>query len=91
MRDAIMLALHRTDEIDGETIKRIYRVADQLVLKACTGDVPAIKEVIDRVDGRAHQSVSLDGAVEVNTTTATDRDRAKAVAALVAKARKGVA
>lgn len=61
MRDALVLALHReADGLDGRPTKRLYIIADQLVRKACEGDVPAIKEVMDRVDGKAHQSVDLD-------------------------------
>lgn len=69
MRDAIMLALHRTKEVDGETRKKVQVVADKLVDKACDGDVVAIKEVIDRIDGKAPVGVDLtnhlSGAVEL--------------------------
>ena len=56
MRDALIVALHRECEAaDGKKTKRLYQVAEQLVLKAASGDVPAIKEVFDRVDGKSVQ------------------------------------
>jgi hypothetical protein len=43
---------------DGET--RLRRVVDQLLQKAESGDLDAIKIVLDRLEGRPRQSVSLD-------------------------------
>jgi hypothetical protein len=37
--------------------KALRRVADALISKALTGDVAAIKEVADRLDGRVPQAV----------------------------------
>ena len=89
MRDALMLALHReAEDANGHPTKKLNLLADKLIDKALTGDVPAIKEVIDRVDGKAPQSVTLDGELDVTETLITDRDRAKAMAALLVKARK---
>ena len=36
---------------------KLRRVADALVDKAMTGDVPAIKEIADRLDGKVPQAV----------------------------------
>lgn len=36
---------------------KLRKVADALVDKAMTGDVPAIKEIADRLDGKVPQSV----------------------------------
>ncbi len=36
---------------------RLRAVADALVEKAITGDVPAIKEIADRIDGKVPQAV----------------------------------
>ena len=58
MRDAIMVALKR--EAAGGKTKKLYLVADALVDKALSGDVAAIKEVCDRVDGKAPQSLDVD-------------------------------
>jgi hypothetical protein len=43
---------------DGET--RLRRVVNQLLSKAEGGDLDAIKIVLDRLEGRPRQSVSLD-------------------------------
>ena len=61
MKDALILALNRAAE--GDDQKQINRVAAMLVEKAAGGDVQAIKEVFDRVDGKAHQSIDLDATV----------------------------
>lgn len=59
LREALMLALNRTDEdpTTGKHIKRLHRIANQLSLKAAEGDIPAIKEVWDRVEGKATQPI----------------------------------
>lgn len=36
---------------------KLRKVADALVEKAMTGDVPAIKEIADRLDGKVPQAV----------------------------------
>lgn len=59
--DALMLALNREIEKDGVLTKRINVIADQVVLKACEGDVSAFKEVRDTVDGRPLQAVEHSG------------------------------
>jgi hypothetical protein len=41
---------------------RLKRIAEQLVKKAEEGEPWAIKELIDRVDGKAHQAVALENA-----------------------------
>jgi hypothetical protein len=51
MRDALLLSLHRLAE-DGVRTKRLQCVADRLVGMAMAGDLAAIREIFDRVDGR---------------------------------------
>jgi hypothetical protein len=41
---------------------RLRQIAEQLVKKAEEGEPWAIKELIDRVDGKAHQAVALENA-----------------------------
>lgn len=41
----------------GRKDNRLRAAADALMLKAMTGDVPAIKEVADRLDGKVPQAV----------------------------------
>jgi hypothetical protein len=47
-KDALRKAVARTD---GD-VRRLDKIAIALVAKACLGDVHAIKEIADRLDGR---------------------------------------
>jgi hypothetical protein len=51
----LIAALNEIDPKDG--ITKLRKVVDQLVEKAIGGDISAIKEVIDRVDGRVPQGI----------------------------------
>lgn len=55
--DALRLAIMRTK---GDKIQ-LARVAEALVRKAARGDIAAIKEIADRLDGKAVQAVNLGG------------------------------
>lgn len=44
-------------EAHGEGGTRLRAVADALVVKAMDGDVPAIREIADRLDGKVAQAV----------------------------------
>ena len=48
-------------EAHAEGGTRLRAVADALVLKAIAGDVPAIREIGDRLDGKVMQQVDLSG------------------------------
>lgn len=53
MRDALLLELNQeVKQAGGKITKRLRVVARKLVDRAEQGDVPAIKEIFDRVDGR---------------------------------------
>jgi hypothetical protein len=53
IRHALIVALHRQRESeDGRRSQKLRLIADQLVDKAVEGDMQAIKEILDRVDGR---------------------------------------
>ena len=54
MRDALLIALNR-EAAKGQKTKRLQSVAEAIVIKALEGDVPAIKEIFDRVDGKVPQ------------------------------------
>ena len=61
MRDAIILALKREAEgANGEKTKKLYQIADKLVELAIGGDMQAIKEINDRSDGKAPQTIGGD-------------------------------
>lgn len=56
-----MLALHReVDDPNGGKTKKLNLVATKLVDLAIQGDVQAIKEINDRVDGKVTQPIGGD-------------------------------
>ena len=61
MRDALMLALNREARgADGTPTKKLHLIAEKLVDLAVDGDIQAIKEIADRVDGKATQPIAED-------------------------------
>ena len=66
-RDAIMRAIKR-EEIDaasGERTKRLEMLADKLVERALDGDMAALKEIGDRIDGKTIQPIAADTTSEI--------------------------
>ena len=61
MRDALLLELHDEAQDDfGQAVRKLRLVARQLVNAALQGDIAAIKEINDRVDGKAPQTIMGD-------------------------------
>ncbi len=56
-RDALMVAVHRAAET-GKPTKKLAKLAEKCVEMALGGDMAAIKEIGDRLDGRAVQAVT---------------------------------
>ena len=58
-----------------------------LIAKARSGDIPAIKEFADRLDGKVPQSTEITGADggPIQTEDMTDIERARRVAFMLAK------
>ena len=56
-RNAVHLAVKRY--VDGSDVKALTRLAEKLVEKGMSGDIAALKEIGDRLDGRPKQSVDL--------------------------------
>ena len=54
---ANMLNIAIKEAIEGSDKTKLRRVADALVDKAMGGDVQAIKEIADRLDGKVPQGV----------------------------------
>jgi hypothetical protein len=57
-RDALMLALEREVEHEGKMTRRIVQIAEALARKAADGDVPAAKEIFERVDGKVPTAIA---------------------------------
>jgi len=63
MRQALVVALHRhLENDDGRRNQKLRLIADKLVDKAVEGDMHAIKELLDRVDGKPGGSTTVDEA-----------------------------
>jgi Recombination endonuclease VII len=61
MRQALVVALHRhLESDDGRRNQKLRLIADKLVDKAVEGDMQAIKELLDRVDGKPGASTTAD-------------------------------
>ncbi len=85
MRDAISLALNRTEVVGGEHVKRVYLVGEKLVRLAISGDMAAIREINERIDGKVAQAI-VGSDDHPPIMVASMRDRAKALAALLSRA-----
>jgi ribosomal protein L18E len=59
LSNAIRKKLTEIDETDPQRRTYAEILVEQLVMKAKTGDVQALKEIADRTEGKARQSVSL--------------------------------
>ena len=71
--EALMLAVKRSTE-KGKKTKRLAVLADTCVKKGLAGDMQAIKEIGDRLDGKAAQSIEANLSGEVFFTTRVKRD-----------------
>jgi hypothetical protein len=60
-RDAISLAVHRVCAGDESGRKNLAVLAEKLVNKAMEGDVSALKEIGDRMDGKPTQMTEVSG------------------------------
>ena len=74
-RNAVTIAVHELREADGEgkarKVRALRLLARKLVSKALGGDVAAMKEIGDRLDGKAVQGVEVDGTVTVTSIERT--------------------
>lgn len=63
-REAIIRAIKRREQDDPQALERL---ADSLIRKVEEGDVPAIKEFGDRVDGKVAQAIVGDDGEDAIT------------------------
>jgi hypothetical protein len=80
IRDALMLAAKRVHEGDPEGRIKLNVAAYNIMELAVNGDLQAFKEVADRIDGRAPQSVDVTTRHEQPVTEWTDHDLARIIA-----------
>ncbi len=57
MRDALLHALQQEVAVDGCIMSKMQAIARQLVAMALVGDMRAIKEIFDRIDGKARPAM----------------------------------
>lgn len=57
--EAVRLAVYREEKTDEGKRKRLNIIADKLTRMAMDGDMQAIKEIGDRLDGRPAQSMDM--------------------------------
>ena len=76
-RDALMVAIKRTDS-EGRVM--LAKIAQKVVEAACEGDMAAIKEIGDRIDGKAPQSLDVTTRHEQPVTEWTDADLERVIA-----------
>ena len=90
-----MLAASRVHEDDPQGRKKLAVAAAKVVEMAVEGDLAAFKEIADRIDGKAPQSVDVTTRHEQPITEWTDADLERVIAersaggARVAKASEG--
>lgn len=66
IRDALILELNRmTEDDDKKKIKKVNRIVAKLVIAGMDGKIDAIKEIFDRVEGKAAQSIGLGQAEDL--------------------------
>jgi hypothetical protein len=64
-RDALRAEVNETiANSDGVPIKKLRAIAMVVVNKALGGDMLAVREIADRIDGKAQQPVSVGGEAE---------------------------
>lgn len=67
IKEAAMKEIELMEKSTGKKITKTLNqiIADKLVEKARMGDIQAIKEYGDRTDGKAHQSINLEGDLSI--------------------------
>lgn len=66
--DALNRALKQRDYGEENAGKTLRNIADALIAKAEEGEPWAVKEVIDRLDGKAKQDMDITAEVDANVT-----------------------
>lgn len=69
--EALDRALHRESAGKGSP-RWLEVIADRCVAAAAAGEIAAIKEVGDRIDGKPHQSIDTTGELDVKITNTKD-------------------
>lgn len=87
-RDAIRLAVNREVGEGKEKQKLLNVLASKLVRIGVEGDVSAIKEIGDRLDGKSSQPLTGDPDNPIAVADVSDTEAARRIAALLTSATK---
>ena len=82
IREALMLAANRVHEGDPDGRKKLNIAAAKVVEMAVEGDLAAFKEMADRIDGKAPQSVDITTTHERSVAEFTEAELDAAIARL---------
>lgn len=66
-RDAIRRVMDKYEKGDVKRRQGLDKVVEKLIDKALEGDMPAIKELGDRYDGKPAQSLELKGSIDTRS------------------------
>jgi hypothetical protein len=88
IREALMVAANRIDENDPQSRKKLYVAAAKVVEMAVQGDLAAFREMADRIDGKAPQSLDVTTKQERSVDQMSDDELMVIAAQRVAKAVK---
>lgn len=80
IRDALMVAAMRVHEDDPQGRRKLAIAAAKVVEKAVEGDLAAFKEIADRIDGKAPQSLDVTTTHERAIEELTDAELAAFIA-----------
>ncbi len=86
-RDALRLEIAAAQ--DADDLRSLRRIAKAFLTKCAEGDVPAIKELADRLDGKVPQAIVGDDAeapITVQSSEEANLETARRIAFLLAKA-----
>ena len=75
--DAVRLAVYREAKGDAQKRKRLNVIADKLCEMAMDGDMAAIKEIGERLDGKAPQAQVIQGDADKPVRVAIEWQRAE--------------
>lgn len=80
IREAMILAVNRIHEGDPEGRRKLNVAVAKIVDMACAGDLSAFKEIADRIDGKAPQSLDVTTTHERPVSELTDAELSALIA-----------
>lgn len=82
IRDALSLAVKRVHDGDPQGRIKLAIIAEKVVEQACEGDIASFREIADRIDGKAPQSLDITATHERSVAEWTEAELDAAIASL---------